>query len=120
MTDKSAAPNPVVTELVRNGVIAVTDEMKANLMRTAHVVELLHAITDSSRVPNHDGISESTALVGAMTAATGAVGLAVAGVVGEAALPAAAAVSPVWSLSLSSAPFLPPAAAVADGVAAAF
>ena len=28
--------NPVITEIVRNGVIAVTEEMKTNLMRTAY------------------------------------------------------------------------------------
>jgi N-methylhydantoinase B len=28
--------DPVVTEIVRNGVIAVTEEMKTNLMRTAY------------------------------------------------------------------------------------
>ena len=28
--------DPVITEIVRNGVIAVTEEMKTNLMRTAY------------------------------------------------------------------------------------
>ena len=28
--------DPIVTEIVRNGVIAVTGEMKTNLMRTAY------------------------------------------------------------------------------------
>jgi N-methylhydantoinase B len=32
----SATVDPVVTEIVRNGVIAVTEEMKTNLMRTAY------------------------------------------------------------------------------------
>ena len=33
---KPRRPDPVVTEIVRNGVIAVTEEMKTNLMRTAY------------------------------------------------------------------------------------
>ena len=41
MTDTPVQPaariNPVVTEIVRNGLIAVTEEMKINLMRTADV-----------------------------------------------------------------------------------
>ncbi len=28
--------DPVITEIVRNGVLAVTEEMKTNLMRTAY------------------------------------------------------------------------------------
>ncbi len=32
----SARPDPVLTEIVRNGVLAVTEEMKTNLMRTAY------------------------------------------------------------------------------------
>ena len=28
--------NPVITEIVRNGLVAVTEEMKINLMRTAY------------------------------------------------------------------------------------
>jgi hypothetical protein len=33
---KTAGANPVVTEIVRNGLVAVTEEMKINLMRTAY------------------------------------------------------------------------------------
>src|SRR6202161_3604729 len=33
---RKAKADPVVTEIVRNGVIAVTEEMKTNLMRTAY------------------------------------------------------------------------------------
>ena len=33
---REAKTDPVVTEIVRNGVIAVTEEMKTNLMRTAY------------------------------------------------------------------------------------
>jgi N-methylhydantoinase B len=44
MTNNSAAPNPIVTELVRNGVIAVTEEMKTNLMRTAYNMIIYEAL----------------------------------------------------------------------------
>jgi N-methylhydantoinase B len=37
-------PNPVVTELVRNGIIAVTEEMKTNLMRTAYNMIIYEAL----------------------------------------------------------------------------
>ena len=36
------AVDPVVTEIVRNGLIAVTEEMKINLMRTAYNLSLIH------------------------------------------------------------------------------
>ena len=36
--------DPVVTEIVRNGVIAVTEEMKANLMRTAYNIIIYEAL----------------------------------------------------------------------------
>ena len=38
-TPAKSAPhiNPVVTEIVRNGLVAVTEEMKINLMRTSDV-----------------------------------------------------------------------------------
>ena len=38
------AADPVVTELVRNGVIAVTEEMKSNLMRTAYNMIIYEAL----------------------------------------------------------------------------
>jgi N-methylhydantoinase B len=38
------AVDPVVTELVRNGVIAVTEEMKTNLMRTAYNMIIYEAL----------------------------------------------------------------------------
>jgi N-methylhydantoinase B len=37
-------PDPVVTEIVRNGVIAVTEEMKTNLMRTAYNTIIYEAL----------------------------------------------------------------------------
>jgi N-methylhydantoinase B len=36
--------DPVITELVRNGVIAVTEEMKTNLMRTAYNIIIYEAL----------------------------------------------------------------------------
>jgi N-methylhydantoinase B len=41
--DKRPA-DPVVTEIVRNGVIAVTEEMKTNLMRTAYNIIIYEAL----------------------------------------------------------------------------
>src|SRR2546429_9149255 len=38
------ATDPVVTEIVRNGVIAVTEEMKTNLMRTAYNIIIYEAL----------------------------------------------------------------------------
>src|ERR1043165_7412774 len=42
-TSKTAA-NPVVTEIVRNGLVAVTEEMKINLMRTAYNMIIYEAL----------------------------------------------------------------------------
>ena len=42
--DKYPATNPVTTEIVRNGVIAVTEEMKTNLMRTAYNTIIYEAL----------------------------------------------------------------------------
>ena len=41
---KERAADPVVTEIVRNGVIAVTEEMKTNLMRTAYNIIIYEAL----------------------------------------------------------------------------
>src|SRR5579859_6105837 len=38
------APDPVITEIVRNGLIAVTEEMKTNLMRTAYNMIIYEAL----------------------------------------------------------------------------
>src|SRR6202012_3344172 len=45
-TKKRARRNidPVVTEIIRNGVIAVTEEMKTNLMRTAYNTIIYEAL----------------------------------------------------------------------------
>src|SRR5512143_3879630 len=41
---RSRKADPVVTEIVRNGVIAVTEEMKTNLMRTAYNIIIYEAL----------------------------------------------------------------------------
>src|ERR1700743_1978178 len=41
---RNRAADPVVTEIVRNGVIAVTEEMKTNLMRTAYNIIIYEAL----------------------------------------------------------------------------
>ena len=41
---QTSAVNPVVTEIVRNGLIAVTEEMKTNLMRTAYNMIIYEAL----------------------------------------------------------------------------
>src|SRR5271170_6182933 len=41
---KTRKADPVVTEIVRNGVIAVTEEMKTNLMRTAYNIIIYEAL----------------------------------------------------------------------------
>ena len=40
----TAGVNPVVTEIVRNGLVAVTEEMKINLMRTAYNMIIYEAL----------------------------------------------------------------------------
>jgi len=40
----SAAVDPVVTEIVRNGLVAATEEMKSNLMRTAYNMIIYEAL----------------------------------------------------------------------------
>src|SRR5450830_368813 len=41
---KTPAINPVITEIVRNGLIAATEEMKTNLMRTAYNMIIYEAL----------------------------------------------------------------------------
>ncbi|MFZ0720025.1 MAG: hydantoinase B/oxoprolinase family protein, partial [Xanthobacteraceae bacterium] len=43
-TARKTKADPVVTEIVRNGVIAVTEEMKTNLMRTAYNIIIYEAL----------------------------------------------------------------------------
>ena len=44
MTQSATGPDPIVTEIVRNGVIAITEEMKSNLMRTAYNMIIYEAL----------------------------------------------------------------------------
>jgi N-methylhydantoinase B len=44
MTDAQIKSDPVVTEIVRNGVVAITEEMKSNLMRTAYNMIIYEAL----------------------------------------------------------------------------
>jgi N-methylhydantoinase B len=48
-------PDPVVTEIVRNGVIAVTEEMKTNLMRTAYNMIIYEALDFTTGLFTPDG-----------------------------------------------------------------
>ena len=43
-TSKRRKADPVITEIIRNGVIAVTEEMKTNLMRTAYNMIIYEAL----------------------------------------------------------------------------
>jgi N-methylhydantoinase B len=47
--------DPVVTEIVRNGVIAVTEEMKTNLMRTAYNIIIYEALDFTTGLFTPDG-----------------------------------------------------------------
>ena len=67
MADKSPRvdpprADPVVTELVRNGVIAVTEEMKSNLMRTAYNVIIYEALDFTTGLFTADGRTVSIGL----------------------------------------------------------
>jgi len=50
-----ARVDPVVTEIVRNGVIAVTEEMKTNLMRTAYNMIIYEALDFTTGLFTADG-----------------------------------------------------------------
>src|ERR1700743_2154055 len=41
---RAKKPDPVITEIVRRGVIAVTEDMKTNLMRTAYNLIIYEAL----------------------------------------------------------------------------
>src|SRR5690349_16482387 len=46
---------PVITEIIRNGVIAVTEEMKTNLMRTAYNTIIYEALDFTTGLFTADG-----------------------------------------------------------------
>jgi N-methylhydantoinase B len=52
---KKPVHDPVVTEIVRNGVIAVTEEMKINLMRTAYNMIIYEALDFTTGLFDPDG-----------------------------------------------------------------
>jgi len=52
---KRAKADPVLTEIVRNGVIAVTEEMKTNLMRTAYNMIIYEALDFTTGLFTADG-----------------------------------------------------------------
>ncbi len=65
MTSRSvteARVDPVVTEIIRNGVIAVTEEMKINLMRTAYNVIIYEALDFTVGLFTADGRTVSIGL----------------------------------------------------------
>src|SRR6202162_6751752 len=47
--------DPVITEIVRNGLIAVTEEMKTNLMRTAYNIIIYEALDFTTGLFTADG-----------------------------------------------------------------
>jgi N-methylhydantoinase B len=59
ISPRRPAVDPVVTEIIRNGVIAVTEEMKTNLMRTAYNIIIYEALdfTTGLFTPEGDTIS---------------------------------------------------------------
>ena len=62
MADTGPRVDPVITELVRNGVIAVTEEMKTNLMRTAYNVIIYEALDFTTGLFTADGRTVSIGL----------------------------------------------------------
>src|SRR5436190_1786583 len=54
-TARTRRDDPVVTEIVRNGVIAVTEEMKTNLMRTAYNIIIYEALDFTTGLFTPDG-----------------------------------------------------------------
>jgi N-methylhydantoinase B len=53
--DKHRAVDPVVTEIIRNGFIAATEEMKSNLMRTAYNMIIYEALDFTVGLFDRDG-----------------------------------------------------------------
>jgi N-methylhydantoinase B len=58
----NSKPDPVVTEIVRNAVIAVTEEMKQNLMRTAYNIIIYEALDFTTGLFTADGDTVSIGL----------------------------------------------------------
>jgi N-methylhydantoinase B len=62
MTEAKSAADPVLVEIVRNGVMAVTEEMKTNLMRTAYNMIIYEALDFTVGIFNKDGDTVSIGL----------------------------------------------------------
>lgn len=54
-TDSKTKHDPVTTEIVRNGLIAATEEMKQNLMRTAYSMIIYEALDFTVGLFDRDG-----------------------------------------------------------------
>src|SRR5882762_3253097 len=61
-TTRSYRPDPVITEIVRNGLIAVTEEMKTNLMRTAYNMIIYEALDFTVGIFDAEGNTVSIGL----------------------------------------------------------
>ena len=55
MSDRKTTADPVLVEIVRNGVMAVTEEMKVNLMRTAYNMIIYEALDFTVGIFTKDG-----------------------------------------------------------------
>ena len=62
MTSSSPTSDPVLVEIVRNGVMAVTEEMKVNLMRTAYNMIIYEALDFTVGIFTRDGDTVSIGL----------------------------------------------------------
>lgn len=62
MSDRKMAADPVLVEIVRNGVMAVTEEMKINLMRTAYNMIIYEALDFTVGIFTKDGDTVSIGL----------------------------------------------------------
>jgi N-methylhydantoinase B len=62
MSDRRVAADPVLVEIVRNGVMAVTEEMKVNLMRTAYNMIIYEALDFTVGIFTRDGDTVSIGL----------------------------------------------------------
>ena len=62
MNSRERAADPVLVEIVRNGVMAVTEEMKVNLMRTAYNMIIYEALDFTVGIFTKDGDTVSIGL----------------------------------------------------------
>jgi N-methylhydantoinase B len=62
MSDRKLPADPILVEIVRNGVMAVTEEMKTNLMRTAYNMIIYEALDFTVGIFTKDGDTVSIGL----------------------------------------------------------